>query len=458
MDSSESELHSLDSDDTVIRKVDHMERKAGRLRRGRSTSQPRREHLPTLKERTERIREAREAALSDLSRMKRYPRLPTTRPRPDEGSVTPSERLGYFGERTKRLPFFSDTPDLFGPHPSAFAQEPPQPGPQFTDNEIFLFLKGSDQLFHGCLTDFQLSSKELEGLVKDDPGISEPFTDGCRVAAGQQALQIALGALQMAAHYQIAAIKESATGSGLGQFQTMRAMQLLLHGLSRVHVALIGETAEATEERKARAALRQFVPRDVIPWLEDQSFFRPGAGSGGLPGGTPVTTPGLPPGTPTESDTTGATSATPESRRPEPPATGTPTITQSAPHPTPQPVPQPAPQQIPIQILLQPPGPQTQAPLTIATATAPGFPLTLPTQQRDTSLFATPRKRSPGQRSSTFASQHYPTTRPWTSNRPPSRSPGARPAWPPRSGPPRGRTGDRDDTTRSGSVGRSGRY
>jgi hypothetical protein len=453
-----------------------MERKAGRFPPGRSSS-TKKPIRPALKE---RIARAQENLHSDYTKPRRTTRVAPWRPQFEDDSRLPLERVDQFGALKKRIPTFEDISDPLMPQTTAFHLETPETppvlaqfGPPLGDQDIFLYLKGSDSLFHGCITDFQLTTHELEAIVKNDPGVTEPFNDGCRVAAGQQTLQVAVASLQRAVHFQFAALKQVSQGDWRGQFNMMRATQLLLHGLSRVHVTLIGETAEATEERKARAALRQYVPRDVIPWLEDQAFFRPGAGSGGLPGGPP--TDPTSPSTPTEPGTapSARTVATPTPARAEPPATTTPTIAQPAaqqvpqpvaqqiPQPAPQQIPQPVPQQIPIQILLQPPTQQSQASLTITPTRSQGFPLALPTrqqpaQQREAVPFSLPTGSLTGQRSSTHAPHHYHAPRQWTSTQPSSRSPGARP-WPPRSGPQRGRTGDRDDSTRSGSVGRTGR-
>jgi hypothetical protein len=259
MESSESELDSYDTDGTVERKIDHMERKAGRLPPRRSTSSTRKGTISGLKE---RIAQARETLRSDYSKPGKTTRVAPWRPQFEDDSKMPLERVDQFGALRKRLPRFEDLLDPLVPRTTLFQPEtpevPPFPtpfGPPIDDQDIFLYLKGSDNLFHGCITDFQLTTHELEGLVKDDPGIAELFNDGCRVAAGQLTLQVAVASLQRVVHFQFVALKQISHGAWIGQFNLMRATQLLLHGLSRVHVILIGETAEATEERKARAAL-----------------------------------------------------------------------------------------------------------------------------------------------------------------------------------------------------------
>lgn len=470
MSSSESPLDSLDSDTTVVRKVARMNARgklALPLRGSRgSSSSVRRKDKKSPREYVSKAQHILQLNFEKDATARRLAERREALEVSSDDEPVDGVRRDRFGNPKK---YFLSKWDKPPRNISMTEKEENEVLPQveeasqFTYPELFLFLKGSDPLFHGCISDFQISTREMDALATGDPELMEPFTDGASVMAGNPELRSAFETLQRAIHFQMFGYTTTRILPGTSQWSYMRSLQLMCHALSRVHAALIGETAAVSEERKTRTALKQFVPRDTAAWLDDPTFFRGEAGSTRLPGETTPSTAASPGDTSSPHPT--RTPASP--RRPSSiPGTefGGPRAEPVPISTPPTPIPQQTPQQIPIQILLQPPATQPGfTPLAVPPTSSTGFPLTLPQKPFPQSRYAT-SFRSPGrrrrfleQKASAFTPRSQSASRPGLPPQSGSRSPGARPVWPARSE-PQYRRADDNDRPRSTVMGRGRRF
>jgi hypothetical protein len=299
------------------------------------------------------------------------------RERPESDSEEDGEAIRDYKKfvRRKRRPRTpvsdSDPSDALDPH----------------QTEPYKSLKTMDPLFTGCLTDFVLTKDSVDEYRAMDPGLPNTFRDGAVVAAKDPLQLEAFRTLQLGSHYMIEAV-----GNPLERRELCKkGLALSLHALSRTHLALIERSAAASEEQKARATLRDYVPREARAYLEDPTFFRTEAGSAELPG-TPSMSPASPmatrmvstPTPPAVQQPATAPTATPVAETPADRHDDTPPAADTA--PIPQQVPGQGPQAIP----------QRQAPLAIPTPPNTSFPLTLPPSRSPTLGWGTPPTRTRG--------------------------------------------------------------
>jgi hypothetical protein len=156
--------------------------------------------------------------------------------------------------------------------------------PFITEKTIFTYLKASDPQFHGCLTDFQLSPAEWSNLLTSDDGPVGRFSDGATVMVGDDELLNAFDNLQLSSHYLIRGLTYFPRDATTAASQISSGLTLLLDALAKVHLFLIRDAGDASEEQKQRAAVRNHVPREAKAFLDDPSFFPSGAGGGTLSG------------------------------------------------------------------------------------------------------------------------------------------------------------------------------
>jgi hypothetical protein len=439
--SSESDLDSYDSSSAVERKVAYGNRRIISLTpEFRSYARERRYLHKLRKQEKKRALNLLAKSAPTSARMKRpllrREREPSDSDQENEGLA----ELKKFARRKMR--------------PSAFSEDSDVPNLRMpTLSEPYPTLKRVDPLFTGCLTDFRLGEPELEESERSCPPLPEEFREGAVVATRNMVMLEAFRSLQLGVRYQIAAYRYERGSFQERQVWARRGLALSMHALSRTHLSLIEMSAEASEEQKARAILRDYVPRDARAYLEDPAFFRAEARSGELPGRP------TPPAARTPS--------TPASRAvstPVPPAVQLATTVAVTPAPTDNPASggdAPAPGYAPIadarttaqQIPTAKPQPQPQlppavqepAPAAPPAAGAAAFPLALPSQG---SLYPRWRpfpSRSPGYREGPRYGK-----RPFRSRspaRPATQGSTSRPAWEQRKEP---RYPDRDRDDREG--------
>jgi hypothetical protein len=250
--------------------------------------------------------------------------------------------------------------------PDPLPVQPPSaaPPPAKPQEQIFENLKLTDPLFRGCLVDFTLPEADLNRLLAATPQIDPIFRDGALITAGAQPILTTISCLEAAAHFMIDGMTALTTGPL--NFQDLSpVLELTLHAMSRLHAHAIGVASGASEERKTRATLRDFVGRESKALLEDPTFFRGEAGSGGLPGTT-------------ASAMVTATSSVVATAPADPlPAARSDTLPAAPPAATPSPLLQPGTQGLATPV----PSPQTTLPLTLPVQRSP-IPRREPPQPR----------------------------------------------------------------------------
>jgi hypothetical protein len=129
-----------------------------------------------------------------------------------------------------------------------------------------------------------LTPAEWSNLLASDEGPIGRFSDGATVMVGDQDILNAFDNIQLSAHYLIRGLTYFPRDPTTAAEQISSGLALSLDALSKIHLFLIRDAGDASDEQKQRAAVRNHVPRGAKAFLDDPSFFPSGAGGGMLSG------------------------------------------------------------------------------------------------------------------------------------------------------------------------------